>query len=150
MQTGSTLLLVESKTRAEERNAMSVQNDEHEDREDQRVGPADRRKSESNQWWHDPRFYIALIALIVTLGGSAWTIARNIAITGNQVSEMRAQLLTISTTMQTFTNELARKDEKINVLEQKVRSLEVQLVDIQKSQNDYNYNLSTRLARLEK
>jgi hypothetical protein len=114
----------------------------------------DRREEDrgtpANPWWHDPRFYIALVALIVTLSGSAWAIARNIAITGSEVSRMRSELTTISTTIAAISNDSTRKDEKIRTLEEEVRSLKIGLEDVKKSQNDYNYNLSTRVARLEK
>jgi septal ring factor EnvC (AmiA/AmiB activator) len=99
----------------------------------------DRRESAIN----DPRFWVSVTAVLLTLVLCALTLAVN-------------KLGSIDVAVQSIRDANTRQGEKIESLERQVGELKTENKDLRaglesskKWQTDYNFNLSTRLTEIE-
>jgi hypothetical protein len=96
----------------------------------------DRRALEQTDPWRDPRLYVSLLAVLLTLCigvlGFIW-----------------AQLAAINATMQTMVVSNSRQGVEIETLKNDMREIKKEVSDQEKRENDYHFNLSNRLKGVE-
>lgn len=101
------------------------------------------------QWWRDPRFYIALVALMMTFGGSAWAIARNVAVMSNNVVEMRGQLAGIDSKLNSLTLDNNSQEKEIEFMRRDLEKLRATYDNDKQLQDTWMKNTREQLIELK-
>lgn len=113
-----------------------------EEREEKWSG-VERRESKTPSPFANPMMYIAACAVMLTVCGLLLTIALNI------LSGIDKHLSTIDANTQAIVISTTKQGTEIDVLKDQVKDLIRQVDSNEKTQRDYNYNLSTRLGKVE-
>lgn len=110
-----------------------------EDREERRSGVERRTTSPLA----NPMLWISICGVLLTVCGLLLTIALNI------LSGIDKHLSTIDANTQAIVISTTKQGTEIDVLKDQMKDLQRQVDGNEKTQRDYNYNLSTRLGKVE-
>lgn len=116
-----------------------------EEREERRSG-VERRESATPSTpspFANPMMYIAACAVLLTICGLLLTIGLNI------LAGINSRLTTIDTNTQATMLAVTKQGTQIDTLKDQMKDLQRLVDQNEKAQRDYNYNLSTRLGKVE-
>ncbi len=111
------------------------------------TAPLVERRRDSG--WRDPRFWIGLVGLVVTLSAGAWAVARNVAIMSNNVTEMRSQLQGIDAKLTALTIADSTQQQELRYIRTELDKLRVDWKADKDLQDTYIQNTREKLIQLE-